>query len=154
MISIIGLIVTVVVIWNATPLLLSKLSFLDTPPGALRAARAHVQYPGIDHWKKSKIVLWKDKITINQIQTIPIDRVLNASVFRAKQRTYYSWNQRVEYRLEIEFNDKDGKKSRILCSTGVNEHTEGAQLDSIGKEINRLVGVQTSPQPHTTPYEL
>lgn len=82
----------------------------------------YVKLEGVDHSKLSKILLFTDKITINDTQTIPIERVIKASI------TFNS--------LLIEFNDENGLSKTIKIRPYNNKLT-GYYYD-MEEQINKL----------------
>lgn len=123
--------------------------------GYLHSTVGYITLEGVNPAITSSLYLYPDKITINDVQIIPIKRVLKASSYetsKALNRT--TPLKRYIYYLTIEFIDKEGKIKSIKCYSKINQRGAYMSYLEIERKINKLIGYVPPTSYPDKPYEL
>jgi hypothetical protein len=126
--------------------------YLDSVTGFIH----RVQH--VDSSKLSIVFLYPDRITIDDVQIIPLNRVERAYIedntHRVSAGRGYSV-KREYYSLNVIFTNKEGRQERLECESGKNPIDHGSGYEIMVKKINELIGyVEPKNKKPTKPYEL
>ena len=90
--------------------------------GLIETASGYTYLSGVDSYKRSTIYLFKDRMTINNIQIIPIAQITNASFYVRDQSFTYRGSRimREFYILSVGFKAIDGHTSSFTCESKEN----------------------------------
>lgn len=123
--------------------------------GYLYSTVGYITLEGVDSSKMSMLYLYPDKITINDIQIIPIERVKHATfTMGSKSIDYRTPLKRRMYFLTIEFKDKKGKINYIKCHSKKNQHSMHSDYMNMELKINNHIGYVPPKLYQNKPYEL
>ncbi len=125
--------------------------------GYLSAVTGYVSCVDVDSSKISAVYLYPDKITVNDIQTIPIERVEKAFTNLYDQSFVHRGYKikRDRYNITICYKTKEGASSSLSCVTKDNPISGGGPFEQMKNQINKLVGyVEPSHKNPSEPYEL
>lgn len=125
--------------------------------GYLKGIVGYVSLEGVDPSKLSFLRLYPDKITIDDIQSVPIKRVNKATfeILTNRIRNYGVQIKRHTYVLKIHFMDKDENLSCIICRSKVDQVSAHNAYMGMEHKINKQIGYE-HPKPNypDKPYEL
>ncbi|WP_139149529.1 MULTISPECIES: hypothetical protein [unclassified Lysinibacillus] len=114
----------------------------------------------MDPTRASVVKVSKDnKITINGLATIPVERVISVQFYKQTKIEYIGSGlrkKRLYGELRIIFKNKDGMESAIACLTRkANETMMMASYENMKVSIERRLGIEEKKiAPPTEPYEL
>lgn len=89
--------------------------------GYLHSTVGYINLEAVNPDITSSLYLYLDKITINDVQIIPIERVLKASSYEASKAFNRTTVKRYMYYLTIDSTDKEGKIKSIRCHSKINQ---------------------------------
>lgn len=126
--------------------------------GFLKEATGYISFEGVNPSQFSTLRLYPDKITINDIQIIPIERVKKAT-FNTHTKTvggYKNYVQRHTYYLTVTFKNKDGKIDSVICRSKENQASAHIDYIRMEKKINKHISYTEPPKTKypNKPYEL
>ena len=125
--------------------------------GFLKETAGYISFKGVDPSQLSTLRLYPDKITINDIQIIPIERVKKATFNTNTKvvRGYKNYARRHTYYLTVTFKDKDGKIDSVICRSKENRASAHIDYIRMEKKINKHINYteQKTKYPDK-PYEL
>ncbi|MEH7014816.1 hypothetical protein V7087_29115 [Neobacillus niacini] len=111
--------------------------------GYLTSTIGYIYLEGVDPSKMSILRLYPDKITINDIQTIPIDRVKKAT-FETVTRVFRGYKgipvKEHTYTLTIHYSNREGKQDCFTCRSKVNQGNLHMDYMRMEQKINKLIG--------------
>lgn len=135
-------------------------NYEQSPQGSVSIVGKVVGIEHVDPAKTSVIKVDKDnKITINRLATIPVERVINVQFYKHTENRYIGSGLRKNYiygELRILFKNKDDLESVISCHTRKgNEIEMMVSYENMKVSIERRLGIeQKKIVPPTEPYEL
>jgi len=119
----------------------------------LSEVRGEVILSGIYYKEKVNIVLYSDKIVINNLEIITLERVIRANSYSYSKplhsRTTVS---RLHHHLQIYFTDLYGREKTVSCYSCRKFWFTGV-YEEFAKKINKLV-CYTPPSKPKEPYEI
>jgi hypothetical protein len=126
--------------------------------GYLYMISGYVTCKDVDSSKISRVILYPDRITINDIQTIPISRVQKAFTLTHDNSFVYRGHKihRKSYSIVVNYKDKNGLDASFSCRTKDNPFEGGVFFEEMKRKINQLVGYKevSKDELPTKPYEL
>jgi uncharacterized membrane protein len=110
--------------------------------GFIASTLGYVTLDGVNPSKVAVIYLYPNKITVNDIQFIPINRVLNASFKKTTKvvKGYKDDTKNHTHFLTIHYSDKDGKLSSFTCTSRLNNIVLNVNYEKMKRKINMQVG--------------
>lgn len=125
--------------------------------GFLKETAGYISLEGVNPSRLSILRLYPDKITINDIQIIPIERVTKATFNTNTQiiRGYRNYAKRHTYYLTVTFKNKDGRIDSVICRSKENQASAHIDYIQMEKKINKHISY-TEPKTKypDKPYEL
>ncbi|NHM31289.1 hypothetical protein [Neobacillus terrae] len=129
----------------------------QTKKGYNGVIKGRVRFDGVDPDQKSAFYLYPDRITINDIQIIPMEQVIKASLGKYDNGFRYRgiWNKKEVYQVNLEFKDKEGKTQFLTCASKENPNFTADNYAAMVQAINKMVGyVEPQPTYPKKPYNL